>query len=85
MYLRMVFGLRPVRRAIEVIATPWRFGSGIIIISPSRTIAAPTWRTCALPGIATQILSALRKAAGDGNAGCHRACHSPGKWALKIP
>jgi hypothetical protein len=26
-----------------------------------------------LPGIATQILSALRKAAGDGNAGCRIA------------
>jgi hypothetical protein len=40
MYLRMVFGSRPVRRAIAVIETPWRCNSRIIISSPSRTINA---------------------------------------------
>src|ERR1043166_2060154 len=40
MYLRTVFGSRPVRRAIAVIDSPCRCSSRIIISSPSWTIGA---------------------------------------------
>src|SRR5580658_9855357 len=39
-YLRTVFGSRPVRRAIAVIVSPCRCNSRIIISSPSWTIGA---------------------------------------------
>src|SRR5579872_3501835 len=40
MYLRTVFGSRPVRRAIAVVVSPCRCNSRIIISSPSWTIGA---------------------------------------------